>query len=55
MDHATQVVLIRRILAHMEAGTTDRGAAAQSPVQRYLSPERLARAMREARAGSAPG
>lgn len=43
MDHATQVALIRRILAHMEAGTTDRGEAAQSPVQRYLSPERLAR------------
>ena len=43
MDHPTQVALIRRILAHMEAGTTDRGDAAQSPVQRYLSPERLAR------------
>jgi phenylpropionate dioxygenase-like ring-hydroxylating dioxygenase large terminal subunit len=43
VEHATQVALVRRILAHMDAGTTDRGAAAQSPVDRYLSPERLAR------------
>jgi hypothetical protein len=25
VDHATQMALIRRILAHMDAGTTDRG------------------------------
>ncbi|MBL8386385.1 MAG: aromatic ring-hydroxylating dioxygenase subunit alpha [Burkholderiales bacterium] len=43
MKHDTQVGLIRRILAHMETGTTDRGAPATSPVTRYLSEERLAR------------
>ena len=43
MRHSEQVALIRRILDHMRAGTTDRGAAAKSPVTRYLSPERLAR------------
>ncbi len=42
MQHGEQVRLIRRILAHMAAGTTDRGEVAQSPVTRYLSPERLA-------------
>ena len=43
MRHSEQVALIRRILDHMQAGTTDRGAVAKSPVARYLSPERLAR------------
>ena len=43
MRHSEQVALIRRIFDHMQAGTTDRGAAAKSPVTRYLSPERLAR------------
>jgi len=43
MQHATQVSLIRRILAHLEAGTTDRGESATSPVARYVSPDRLAR------------
>ena len=42
MQHSEQVRLIRRILAHMAAGTTDRGEVARSPVARYLSPERLA-------------
>ncbi len=43
MRHDVQVGLIRRILDHMEAGTTDRGEAATSPVARYLSPERVER------------
>lgn len=43
MQHIEQVALVRRILGHMQAGTTDRGAAAGSPVTRYLSSERLAR------------
>lgn len=40
MHHNQQVRLIRRILGHMVAGTTDRGEVAKSPVSRYLSPER---------------
>lgn len=43
MHHNEQVRLIRRILGHMVAGTTDRGEVAKSPVTRYLSPERLAK------------
>ena len=43
MHHETQVVLIRRILAQMDAGTTDRGAGAVSPVARYVSAQRLER------------
>ena len=43
MQHQTQAALIRRIFAHMDAGTTDRGAAAVSPVERYISAERLKR------------
>lgn len=42
MRHREQVALIRRILVHMQAGTTDRGAGARSPVERYLSADRLA-------------
>ena len=43
MQHATQIDLIRRLLTHIEAGTTDRGRGALSPVARYLSAERLER------------
>ncbi len=43
MRHGEQVALIRRVLVHMHAGTTDRGALARSPVARYLSADRLAR------------
>jgi phenylpropionate dioxygenase-like ring-hydroxylating dioxygenase large terminal subunit len=46
MHHDIQAGLIRRILAHMEAGTTDRGDAAVSPVARYLSPARVEREKR---------
>ena len=42
MQQATQIALIRRALAHIAAGATDRGEPATSPVQRYLSEERLA-------------
>ena len=43
MQHTTQAGLIRRILAHMDARTTDRGPPAISPVTRYLDPARLER------------
>ena len=43
MQHTTQAGLIRRILAHMDARTTDRGPTAISPVTRYLDPARLER------------
>lgn len=42
MQQDTQIALVRRALAHIAAGTTDRGAPAASPVSRYLSEERLA-------------
>jgi phenylpropionate dioxygenase-like ring-hydroxylating dioxygenase large terminal subunit len=42
LEHATEVALIRRVLAHAAAGSTDRDAPSSSPVERYLSPERFA-------------
>jgi phenylpropionate dioxygenase-like ring-hydroxylating dioxygenase large terminal subunit len=42
LEHATEVALIRRVLAHAAAGSTDRGAPSSSPVGRYLSPEGFA-------------
>ena len=43
MDHATQVALLRRALAHLQAKTTDREAPSQRPVHVYTDPERYAR------------
>lgn len=44
MDQPTQIELVRRILAHVDARTTDRdGAPTTRPVAAYLDPERYAR------------
>ncbi|WP_260861263.1 aromatic ring-hydroxylating oxygenase subunit alpha [Mycobacterium simulans] len=38
--------IIRRVLAHIEAGTTDEGEAWREPVQNYLHPSRFAKELR---------
>src|ERR1700752_1577345 len=38
---ADDAEIVRRILAHIDAGTTDEGAAWQEPVQNYLDPIRF--------------
>ncbi|RDH76188.1 ring-hydroxylating oxygenase subunit alpha [Mycolicibacterium moriokaense] len=40
---AGDVEVVRRILAHIDAGTTDEGAPWREPVENYLAPERFAR------------
>lgn len=42
--------IVRRVLAHVDAGTTDEGAAWREPVENYLSPERFADELRLLRA-----
>jgi nitrite reductase/ring-hydroxylating ferredoxin subunit len=42
MERSTELALIRRALAHIAAGSTDRGAPAESPTERYTSAARLA-------------
>ncbi|MGV0800665.1 ring-hydroxylating oxygenase subunit alpha, partial [Mycolicibacterium elephantis] len=37
---ADDVQIVRRILAHIDAGTTDEGAAWREPVENYLDPTR---------------
>jgi choline monooxygenase len=39
---ADDVQIVRRILAHIDAGTTDEGEAWREPVENYLNPERFA-------------
>jgi phenylpropionate dioxygenase-like ring-hydroxylating dioxygenase large terminal subunit len=39
---ADDVEIVRRILAHIDAGTTDVGAAWREPVDNYLNPDRFA-------------
>jgi choline monooxygenase len=39
---ADDVEIVRRILAHIDAGTTDEGEAWREPVQNYLDPTRFA-------------
>ncbi|MBE1552753.1 phenylpropionate dioxygenase-like ring-hydroxylating dioxygenase large terminal subunit [Mycobacterium sp. OAS707] len=39
---ADDVEIVHRILAHIDAGTTDEGDAWREPVENYLSPERFA-------------
>ena len=39
---ADDVEIVRRILAHIDAGTTDEGEAWREPVENYLSPSRFA-------------
>ena len=40
------VEIVRRILAHIDAGTTDEGDAWREPVENYLSPSRFAEELR---------
>ena len=40
------VEIVRRILAHIDAGTTDEGEAWREPVENYLSPGRFAEELR---------
>jgi choline monooxygenase len=40
---ADDVEIVRRILAHIDAGTTDEGEAWREPVENYLDPDRFAR------------
>jgi phenylpropionate dioxygenase-like ring-hydroxylating dioxygenase large terminal subunit len=43
---ADDVEIVRRILAHIDAGTTDEGDAWREPVQNYLNPDRFADELR---------
>jgi choline monooxygenase len=43
---ADDVEIVRRILAHIDAGTTDEGDAWREPVENYLSPGRFAGELR---------
>jgi choline monooxygenase len=47
---ADDVEIVRRILAHIDGGTTDEGAAWREPVENYLSPGRFADELRLLRA-----
>jgi choline monooxygenase len=47
---ADDVEIVRRVLAHIDAGTTDGGAAWREPVENYLSPSRFAQELRLLRA-----
>jgi phenylpropionate dioxygenase-like ring-hydroxylating dioxygenase large terminal subunit len=47
---ADDVEIVRRVLTHIDAGTTDEGAAWREPVQNYLDAARFAREMRMLRA-----
>jgi choline monooxygenase len=43
---ADDVEIVRRILAHIDAGTTDEGAAWREPVENYLNPIRFTEELR---------
>ncbi|WP_173817372.1 SRPBCC family protein [Mycobacterium sp. IEC1808] len=47
---ADDVEIVRRVLAHIDAGTTDEGDAWREPVENYLSPSRFAEELRLLRA-----
>jgi choline monooxygenase len=47
---ADDVEIVRRILAHIDAGTTDEGEAWREPVENYVKPERFAAELRALRA-----
>ncbi|OBF54820.1 ring-hydroxylating oxygenase subunit alpha [Mycobacterium sp. 852002-50816_SCH5313054-b] len=47
---ADDVQIVRRVLAHIDAGTTDEGAAWREPVENYLSASRFAAELRLLRA-----
>ncbi|MFV8318498.1 aromatic ring-hydroxylating oxygenase subunit alpha [Mycobacterium sp. 23] len=43
---ADDIEIVRRVLAHIDAGTTDEGPAWREPVENYLDPARFMREMR---------
>ena len=43
---ADDVQIVRRVLAHIDAGTTDEGEAWREPVENYLEPTRFADELR---------
>lgn len=47
---ADDVEIVRRVLSHIAAGTTDEGEAWREPVQNYVDPSRFARELRMLRA-----
>jgi phenylpropionate dioxygenase-like ring-hydroxylating dioxygenase large terminal subunit len=47
---ADDLEVVRRILAHIDAGTTDEGEVWREPVENYLNPERFAAELRALRA-----
>ncbi|MCV7438530.1 aromatic ring-hydroxylating oxygenase subunit alpha [Mycobacterium seoulense] len=47
---ANDVEIVRRVLAHIDAGTTDAGGAWREPVENYLNPGRFAEELRLLRA-----
>ncbi|OBI78813.1 aromatic ring-hydroxylating oxygenase subunit alpha [Mycobacterium asiaticum] len=47
---ADDAEIVRRVLAHIDAGTTDEGVAWREPVENYLDPTRFAAEMRMLRA-----
>ena len=47
---ADDVEIVRRVLAHIDAGTTDEGGAWREPVENYLNPARFAEELRLLRA-----
>jgi choline monooxygenase len=47
---AEDVEIVRRILAHIDAGTTDEGDAWREPVQNYLDPDRFTKELEILRA-----
>lgn len=47
---ADDVEIVRRVLAHIDAGTTDEGPAWREPVENYLDPGRFAEELRLLRA-----
>ena len=47
---ADDVEIVRRVLAHIDAGTTDEGGAWREPVENYLNPSRFAEELRLLRA-----
>jgi choline monooxygenase len=43
---ASDVEIVRRVLTHIDAGTTDEGEAWREPVEHYVDPERFAEELR---------
>lgn len=43
---ADDIEIVRRVLSHIDAGTTDEGPAWREPVENYLDPSRFGREMR---------